>query len=349
MKKKFVLLLSILTVALLLMLTGCNQDSHSSPNSNSGINTTSVESNACTHKWKNATCTSPQICEYCNETTGEPLEHTWIAATCTSPKTCSVCNLTNGNVSDHTFVNGYCSLCSEPDKNSDEYKYDFLKKKSDGIAFSCAETVVRNMLKNPSTMEVLGEEILDSDDYFRYYIKINYTAQNNLGGTVTGTAYVLIRVNPEMDGTFYHTYNKTLGIKYSISENEKAVWGWDTKPSDWSLEAANKYITPVEVSLKLLLANPNQYKGQYVKIKDQLVISYNLLSDRVFKTYLSTGDGKYDYNSSNSIYVYYRMSDNVDNCIMLDADYQKITVIGEVKIFSDSREPYIDAYEIIFE
>ena len=326
-----------------------NANDNANDDANDENNTEKDSSNACAHTWTDATCSTPKTCSLCNATEGDALGHTWVDATCKAPKTCSVCEITEGSASDHNFVNGVCSICSAPDKNSDEYKYNLLKKKADGSALSCARTAVRNMLKNPSTMSVLDEEILDSDEYFRYYVKINYSAQNNVGGTVTDTAYVLVRVNPTMDGTFYYSYNKILGVKYSISESEKTEWGWGSEPDDWSLSAADNFANPTEVSIKLLLANPKQYEGQYIKVKEKLVIASNYLSDKRFYTCQSTGDGKMDLNTDNNIYVLYKMCDNVDDCIMLDADYQKITVIGMVKTYSNSTDAYIEAYEIIFE
>ncbi len=301
------------------------------------------------HKWEDATCTRPKTCSVCAETEGEELGHTWINATCQAPKSCSTCGVKVGYTADHSFEAGTCTVCGEIDKNSDEYKYALLKKKADGIVFSCAETVVRGMLKNPSSMNVLSEEILDSDDYFRYYVKIRYSATNSYGGTVTNYAYVLVRVNPIMDGTFYYTYNQTLGINYSILDSTITQWGWGTEPDNWSLDGADKYNNPIKVSIKMILANPTAYVGQYVKIKEQLVISSNYLSNKKLYTYQSTGAGKYDYNTNNSIYVFYRFCDNLDDLILLDANYQKITVIGEVKQYSNSTEPYIEAYEIIIE
>ena len=308
-----------------------------------------TEGEALAHTWVDATCAAPKTCSVCKATEGEALGHTWVDATCASPKTCSVCDTTEGKALDHAFVEGKCSLCNQVDKSSEEYKYSLLKKKADNIAFSCAKTVLRGLLKNPNTMEVLSEKILDSDDYFRYYVMIEYTAQNSLGGYVTDTAYVLVRVNPKMDGTFYYTYNKTLGIKYPITESSRSEWGWDTEPDDWSLDAANNYADPIEVSMKLILANPNQYDGKYVKIKEKLVISSNDLTDKSFRVMISTGDGKYDYNTDNFIEVFYRLADNVDDCIMLDSDHQKITVVGEIKIYSNTNEAYIEAYEIVID
>ena len=332
------------------------------------------EEEQCDHYWTDATCDQPVTCVMCGETTGEalghtwtggscteaqycsqcghdgePVGHSWVEATCTTRKTCSVCAVKEGEKAAHDFVNNTCINCNALDPNSEEGKYALLKKKADGIAFSCAETALRSNLKNPSSMTVLGEEILDSDDYFRYYIKIDYSALNNLGGLVTDTAYFLIRVNPAMNGNFYHTHNTTLGIKYIISESQRVEWGWDTQPDDWSLDAADKYADPVEVSIKMLLADPQRYVGQYVQVTEKLVVSSNYLGEKRFYCYQSTGDEKFDINTDNHLNVFYRMCDNIDECIMLEADYQKITVIGEVKVYSNSTEPYIEAFEVIFE
>lgn len=361
--KSIIIPLLLLIIVILTACVSCDSSSHtenpgpsesaqttripSSIGNHSPGETTSSGSTSHQHVWSKATCQKPQTCSICHATQGDVAEHVWQNATCEVPKTCSVCNTTEGSPLAHSFVNGVCSECQYVDKNSDDYKYALLKKKADSIAFSCAETVLRNFLKNPSTMKVLGEDLLDSDDYFRYHVRIHYSAQNNVGGTVTDYAEVLVRVNPEMDGTFYYTYNKSLGIKFPIFDDTIQEWGWGTEPDDWSLDAANKYSNPVEVSLKMILASPEKYAGQYVKIKETLVISSNYLSDKRFSVIQSTGSGKYDYNSDNRIDVFYRLSDNLEECIMLDADYQKITVIGEVKVYSNSTEAYIEATEII--
>jgi hypothetical protein len=245
----------------------------------------------------------------------------------------------------HNFVNNVCSVCKSQNKDSDEYKYAVLKKKADAIAFSCAETVLRDILKNPNTLTVLGEEILDSDEYFRYVVKINYTAQNSVGGYVTDSVYVLLKVNSIMDGTFVY-YRDSLGYKYPITSSDKTEFGWNTKPSDFTLDSIDKFENPEEVSLRMIAAYPQRYEGKYVRIKEELVISRNDIGDKEFHVYLSTGDGKYDYNSDVDIYIMYRMCDNIDDLIMLDADKQKIIVDGYVKIYSNATEAYIEAYNI---
>lgn len=280
-----------------------------------------------------------------------------IEATCdTDGKTqgshCSICGevikkQTTINAKGHNFVNDKCTICNSYDTDSDTYKYNVLKKKADAIAFSCAETVLRNQLKNPNTLQILSEKVIDSDDYFRYYVKIEYSAQNNVGGYVTDTVYILFKVNSVMDGTFTY-YVDSLGIKYPVTNAEKTEFGWDTKPDDFSLDAFNRFDNPEEVSLKLIVAYPNQYKEEYVRIKEEVVISSNDIKDKSFHVYISTGDGKYDFNTDVDITVFYRMCDNLEELILLDADYQKIIIEGYVKVYSNSTDAYIEAYNISF-
>lgn len=83
-----------------------------------------VVTTACghTHKWKDATCATPLVCEECGETSGEPLGHAWDMATCTKPKTCSRCGSTDGEPLGHDFSgqsctdDGVCSRCGEKTK-----------------------------------------------------------------------------------------------------------------------------------------------------------------------------------------------------------------------------------------
>ena len=41
------------------------------------------------------------------------------------------------------------------------------------------------------------------------------------------------------------------------------------------------------------------------------------------------------------------MCDNMEELVMIDADYQQITVYGYVKMYSNNPSPYIEAYEIV--
>ena len=283
-----------------------------------------------------------------------------VAATCTKAgKTegshCSVCKevitaqKTTKALGHSIGKNGVCTRCGYVDKTSTAYKEEQLRKRADNSAFSCAETAVRSQLKNPDSMVVLSETIKEKDDYLRYYVYIQYKATNGFGGYVTGNAYILIRINPKLDGTFSWTYNTTLGMEYIVLDSDKTNFGWGTKPDDWSVDAIVDISEAKSVSLKLILADPNKYKGQFVKIEEKLVLSYLNISRKSFDTYMSSGNGKYNYDNNRSIEVFFRDCSNYEECIMIDVDYQKIVVYGYVRIYSNSTSPYLDALEIVFE
>ena len=300
--------------------------------------------------YKSATCTENGIqrrtcsCGKYEEQKISSSGHSYISATCSTPEKCSKCSATKGSSLGHNYVNGICSRCKGVDETSDEYKYNYLKKKADALVSGCAQTVLDRNLKYPSSKQVYSQEILDSDDYFRYVVHIKYASQNSYGGYVQGDAYVLLRINCTMDGTFYSP-NLFLGVKYMITDSDKESFGWGTEPEDWSLDI-NHFNNPVTVSLKLIIANPQDYVNKYVRITDDLVITSNSISNKSFNTYLSTGSGKYDYNNDISLYVRYHMCDNIEDLVMLDAQYQKITVEGYLRQYSDSTGVYIDAYKI---
>ena len=280
------------------------------------------------------------------EADDEAIEPTCESVGITAGKHCTVCNKITVEQEEiaalgHKYVNDICTNCGEPDKTSDFYKYSTLKKKSDAIVFSCAETVIRGQLKNPSSMKVLKQEILDTDEFFRYYVKIQYSASNSLGGTVTDYAFLLIRVLPIMDGTFKYSYDTSLGMDMMLFDDDKANFGWGTQPDDWSLDSIDKFENPEEVSLKQIIAFPENYVGKYVKVN--LVLRKNDIADREIYAYNSK-DGSWD--SSINIYVKYRLCDNMEELVMVDADYQQITVCGYVKMYSNDPTPYIEAYEI---
>lgn len=63
---------------------------------------------------------------------------------------------------------------------------------------------------------------------------------------------------------------------------------------------------------------------------------------------MSTGNGRFDFSASKNIHVLYETAVNLDECLLADTHFQKVTVYGYVRIYSNSTTPYIDAVEIIF-
>lgn len=101
-----------------------------------------------------------------------------------------------------------------------------------------------------------------------------------------------------------------------------------------------------EVSLKLLLDSPGKYEGKFVRIIEELVLTRIDVSEKYYRTYLSTGTGRNDYDSDRSLVVYYYRCVNYDECAMIEANRQKITVYGYVR--RSGSKPYLQALKIIF-
>ena len=102
------------------------------------------------------------------------------------------------------------------------------------------------------------------------------------------------------------------------------------------------------VSIKRIVAFPHTYLGKTVTINERLVIRSNDVSDKYFFTSPEKGYGRYEYNSDVYVNVYYDETDDIENCIMIDADFQRIKVTGEVRTYASSGKAYIDATYIEF-
>lgn len=72
----------------------------------------------CSHRWQDATCTTPKTCAICAETDGNPIGHNWDYATCTAPQTCTVCGATEGTANGHNYNKGVCTVCNAVDTNT---------------------------------------------------------------------------------------------------------------------------------------------------------------------------------------------------------------------------------------
>ena len=91
----------------------------------------------------------------------------------------------------------------------------------------------------------------------------------------------------------------------------------------------------------MLLAFPERYSGQVVRLDELLAISKNDVKRKSFNTIQSTGKGRMDWNGDNRIEVFYSNLPYAEKCIMVDADYQKIFVEGKVCKYNNSNDVYI--------
>ncbi len=85
---------------------------------------------ACSHSYKDATCTAPKTCTKCGATNGSAAGHSYKDATCTAPKTCSTCGVTEGKANGHSWTDATCiapttcNTCGATEGNPTEHKYD---------------------------------------------------------------------------------------------------------------------------------------------------------------------------------------------------------------------------------
>lgn len=101
-----------------------------------------------------------------------------------------------------------------------------------------------------------------------------------------------------------------------------------------------------KVSIKMLLAFPQRYIGQIVRIEEQMAISTNDVKRKSFNAFQSKGTGRMDWNGDNRIEIFYRNLPYAEKCIMIDADYQRIFVEGQVCKYNNSNDIYIEGTDV---
>ena len=108
------------------------------------------------HSWRNATCTSPQICITCGATSGTTASHQWREATYDAPKTCAVCGTTTG------------SALNPLGKLSVGDKFEFGTYEQDGSSGNGAEDIEWVVLdKTADKILVISKYALDCQRYHR--------------------------------------------------------------------------------------------------------------------------------------------------------------------------------------
>ena len=130
------------------------------------------------HKWVEATCVEPRMCEKCDETEGEPLGHSWIPATCVDAQICSVCSEAGEGAIGHNWVD---ATCTDP-------RICLTCKETDGDAKG--HTWIEASYKTPKTCQICGEtdgEPLKPDPV--YLVDMEYS--DKYGKLWTWSEYVL--------------------------------------------------------------------------------------------------------------------------------------------------------------
>lgn len=78
---------------------------------------------------------------------------------------------------------------------------------NDNDAILCAQDIVRNNLKDPSSAKFNSKEILEKDNYNRYLVKLDVTGTNGFGGASREIYYVVVRYNSSKANFEYYKTN----------------------------------------------------------------------------------------------------------------------------------------------
>lgn len=106
----------------------------SSGNSSTNGGSASQQPTVCTHSFTQATCTTPQTCTKCGQTTGAALDHEYKDATCTERQTCIQCGNTQGWALGHAYSDATCtaprtcSRCGSTQGTTAEHHWSAIKE-----------------------------------------------------------------------------------------------------------------------------------------------------------------------------------------------------------------------------
>jgi len=229
------------------------------------------------------------------------------------------------------------------DNMTDEMIYNKLKSRGEVSAYSCAETVVRNLHKNPDSVKILDRAIIDSDKYLRYVVRVNASGMNAMGGYVTSEYYIMLRIHSAMDGHFTYYTGSLLGYEFPYTDEEKEAFDWGKRPEDFGITALPQ--NAEVVSIKQIIAFPERYVGKYVTIQEDFKIGKNYIKDKKFYSF-PLDDRGYSMTEA-SISISYQHVENLDECVLSEDD-RVFKVSGYVRTYSNSTEAYIDAGVIEF-
>ena len=128
--------------------------------------------------------------------------------------------------------------------------YDNIEKMftlSDGtVACIYAANILKDNLKNPSTLNVISASCVKDTTFETIYIKIDYAADNNVGGTVENEYYCMVDVPIEdengnwsckLDDLFESSYNLELingmlGTSSGMSSQDTARQRYNSHSND---------------------------------------------------------------------------------------------------------------------
>lgn len=232
-----------LAFCLLLQLAACSPSATvSTQNENDEQTTTTTQEktttttkSACTHTWKDATCTDAKKCTKCGKTESAALGHSFSNATCKAPKTCKRCGKTEGSKGDHKYELGndaadVCKTCG--DKTFMTYSVNAVK-------------YMLEMMKNPSSTQIYSiyagyydREYSDYDEGHYLAVIIDVSAENSFGGSVREDFICL----------FDYKNSKAIIDLYGVGEKQIEIGFGQSKLYGYDLYAEAEKLSAVKKS-----------------------------------------------------------------------------------------------------
>ena len=78
---------------------------------------------------------------------------------------------------------------------------------NDNDAILCAQQVVKDTLRDPSSAKFNSKQVLEKDNYSRYLIELDVSGKNGFGGVSREIYYVVVKYNTTKENFEYYSNN----------------------------------------------------------------------------------------------------------------------------------------------
>lgn len=337
--KNFKALAVLTSVSMLMGMSGCGNVETNSSDESSEITSTEIESEAatetevptegttsCTHKWTDATCTTPKTCANCGETSGSALGHEWTAATCENPKECTRCGQISGSALGHTWEPATltspknCTRCGKTEGSALNYASlgtGYVDVDEDSTLL-LREEMSENATQLASIAPGYEIEVWDCDSATWYYVlcdgqygyvKSEYVTFSvssvdlqqlcddmNAESKKEGYDYITWFVETDGEKEYIYIACEEEGISENINSIFNAVATYNDDSSyDWYAEKMYGYYEGFKDSWDKLAAKSKSNIYDYLGVDCDLMLEVfdADTGENVYYVYLSTDDESY--------------------------------------------------------
>lgn len=240
---------------------------------------------------------------------------------------------------DHNYVENICTKCGIDYYDTDFYRYNQLKPYGEKLAIYNAKKQVKEIYGYKGEIISLEAKIVESDMYFHYVVDVGFkvNAADDTTNTYNKTFVVAINPNLNGNGSYLEAYDQKSLLR------AKSTFNWGEKATDFSYDFYDNLQSPLKVTVRQLLDNPEKYIDKYVEIVDRLYIrKMDTTRQSYFLSESSNGQ------ADSCIEAFYDR-ELVDISILTSIGSRVSCVTGYVYKYSDGDKAYIVLYEINFE